>query len=433
MNLLLVTYYFPPMGLSGVLRPLKFVKHLSEFGWKVQVLTTSPGSYYAFDESLLDEVPTSVWVVRTSSLDPHHIGGGGGGRSQASLAGATGRSLSRMVFIPDSKIGWYPYAASKGSGKSFQREPDVVLATAPPWTSFLVGKRIAARYGKPLVIDYRDSWLMDAQSPQPTAVHRWIASRLEASVIERCSAAITVNELLREELVSRYPGVKARVFTIYNGYDPDDFSPLLDVPSPFTGTGNELLRLFYMGTLYQDVNKPETLFEALRILKERYGKDELPLEVVFMGMVDKRYPALSRKLGIGNAVRFLPYRPHREALASLLTADAAILFVDPHPHADRHVPGKLFEYLGSGKPVLALAPARSEAARIVEENGAGKVLPPDDPWAIAECLVHWIDLKSSGRKLAGIAESSLAAFQRRNQVGMLDRILRDVMLKSSIL
>jgi glycosyltransferase involved in cell wall biosynthesis len=196
------------------------------------------------------------------------------------------------------------------------------------------------------------------------------------------------------------------------------------VSSPFTRPGDARLRIFYLGTLYQDVNRPEYLFEALRSLKAMYGSVELPLELVFMGMVDGRYVALSRELGLNDVVRFVHYRPHRESIACLETADAALILVDPHPNADRHVPGKLFEYLGARKPVLALAPPDSEAARLIVENHAGVVLAPDDPSSISKVLKKWIDLKLAGKDLPAISDSSLAPYSRKNQAESLDTILR---------
>jgi glycosyltransferase involved in cell wall biosynthesis len=412
MNLLFVAYYFPPMGLSGVTRILKFVKYLSEMGWDVQVLTGSPASYYAFDESLLEEIPRRVRVIRTGSLDLHHIGGGGEKKVRTPLPASAGRRLSRFLLVPDSKIGWYPFAVSAGRRIVATWKPRVVYASAPPWTSFLVGSSIAKRSGAHLVLDYRDSWLMDSQSPQPTFLHRLLSSRLEARIVARSSAVVAVNEWVRRELVSRYPGIAHTSCTIYNGFDPEDFSRLPDVEVPFARPGADCLRLIYTGTLYPDVNR------------QKRRATVPPIEVVFMGVFDERYARRARELGIDDVVRFVPYMPHREALSCLVAADAAILLVDSHPHADRHVPGKLFEYLGAGKPVLALAPRGSEAAHIVEENGAGAVLPPDDPDAVAELLDRWIDLKLSGGALPSAAKSSLDLFDRRKQSRRLDGVLR---------
>jgi len=425
MNLLYVSYYFPPMGLSGVTRTLKFVKYLSVLGWNVRVLTGSPVRYYAFDESLIEEIPPGVRVIRTGSLDAFHLRRGKQ-TVRSALPPSGGRAVSRFFFIPDSKIGWYPFAVSKWSAECTGTKPDAVLATAPPWTSFLVGNTIAQHWGSPLVLDYRDSWLMDAQSPQPTSFHRWAASRLEARVVNNSRAVIAVNELLRNEIATRYRANAPNTNTIYNGFDPEDFQNLPCVESPFVRGGDKNLRLFYMGTLYQDVNRPRNLFQALVILKQRWSDGRLPLEIVCMGIVDKSYFRLTREMGVDDLVRFVPYRTHREALASLKTADAALLLIDPHPYADRHVPGKLFEYFGAQLPVLALAPEETEAARIITECGAGLVLPADDPAAISEGLAGWIERKFRGRGLPLIDTSRLSPFDRKQQAEQLDVILREL-------
>ncbi len=431
MNLLFVAYYFPPLGLSGVLRPLKFVKYLAARGWNITVLTASQRSYYAFDPSLTQEIPGSVIVERTPSIDLHLLPGHGGGEAVTRLPGSLGRKMSRLALVPDSKIGWYPFAVGAGLRRSRQTGPDVVMATGPPWTSFLVGRRIAGSLNLPLVLDYRDSWLMDVQSPLPTGFHRRAAGRLESGVVGRSSGVITVNETVRDELRQRYPSHENEILTIYNGFDPEDFERLPAVESPFSRENT--LGLIYLGTLYQDVNVPVALFRALARLRrkgviapEADAGDEPsrpPLEVVFVGVVDPRFVDLSRELGISDLVGFHPYRPHREALAALPFADAALLLVDPHEHADRHVPGKLYEYLGARLPVVALAPAGSEAARIVGSNGAGIILPPDDVEEIGRGLERLLRSKEVGEALPRISASALCPFDRRLQAEVLHEVL----------
>jgi glycosyltransferase involved in cell wall biosynthesis len=422
MRLLLLAYYFPPLGLSGVLRPLKFTKYLGRLGWDIDVLTSSPARYYAHDESLLRELPASVRIERTRSLDFFHLGKG---RKAAELPGPGARRLSRLVFLPDTKIGWYPFAVSRGVEIARKARPDVVMATAPPFTSFLAGHRLAREFRIPLVLDYRDSWLMDPQSPPPTRVHRRIASRLEAKVVGASAAIIVVNGMIGEELTTRYPAAREKITTIYNGFDPEDLAALPHISSSFRRPRG--LRLLYMGTLSRDVNRPDALFEGLSLVKRESGNVLGPLEVVFMGTADEESVRCARRCGIGELIRFVPYTPHREALAALATADAALLIVDAHEFADRHVPGKIFEYLGAGKPVIALAPAASEAARIVREAHAGVVLPPDDPRTIARGLLEWIRLRERGTDLPRPDTASLLVYNRKEQAAALDRIMRGLL------
>jgi glycosyltransferase involved in cell wall biosynthesis len=241
-----------------------------------------------------------------------------------------------------------------------------------------------------------------------------------------------VNESVRDELRARYPGREREIVTIYNGFDPEDLASLPRVESPFTRRG--ALRLVYLGTLYQDVNVPVNLFHALARLRSARTGDQnapetyaLPLEIVLVGMVDPRFVDMVEELDIADLVRFVPYMPHREALATLSMADAAVLLVDPHRHADRHVPGKLYEYLGSRIPVVALAPTGSEAARIVTENRAGVVLPPDDVHRISLGLDELMRSKESGEALPRISGDALAPFDRRNQADMLHSILERIL------
>src|SRR5271169_368471 len=194
-NVLVIAYYFPPMGLSGVQRTLKFVKYLPQFGWQPTVLTVTPTGYYAQDYTLLEEIRSSGIVVeRVGSLDPNRLF-----RKKGVVKMPSERwrkiltYISDTLFIPDNKIGWKRKAIRKASELFAQTKFDVMFATAPPFTDFLIGKELADKFKKPLVIDYRDPWHEYPYKYYPTPLHKWRNYVLEKRVLRAASRIITTN------------------------------------------------------------------------------------------------------------------------------------------------------------------------------------------------------------------------------------------------
>ncbi|MEK6756962.1 MAG: glycosyl transferase family 1, partial [Bacteroidota bacterium] len=185
-KVLIIAYYFPPMGLSGVQRTAKFVKYLPKYGWKPTVLTVSPTGYYALDPSLLAEVEQAgTEIVRASSLDPNRLFK----RQKIVKMPSEGmRKLFQFVgdtfFIPDTKIGWKLTAIRAACGLLQREQFDLIYATAPPQTDFLIGEALKKKFKLPLVLDYRDAWLDYPFKYYPSPLHRYLHYRMEKRVVK---------------------------------------------------------------------------------------------------------------------------------------------------------------------------------------------------------------------------------------------------------
>ncbi|MDI6739276.1 MAG: glycosyl transferase family 1, partial [Candidatus Edwardsbacteria bacterium] len=168
-RLLVLSYYFPPLGMSGVQRVLKLVKYLPRFGWQPVVVTPGFTGTYAYDQDLLAEAAAPVF--RTFSLDPLFLSPQ---KHDAGLAARRGfLAWLNHWFIPDNKIGWIPFAVRAGM-RAAQRYPiDAILSSAPPYSSHLAGVILKRALGKPLVSDFRDSWTNYTWVSYPTRFHRY--------------------------------------------------------------------------------------------------------------------------------------------------------------------------------------------------------------------------------------------------------------------
>ena len=221
-RLLVIAYYFPPMGMSGVQRVTKLVKYLPEFGWQPTVLTVEPGGYFAFDPSLEREVEAAgIEVIRTKSIDPTRLFKRGAAvpiRRESTRRNWS--EWSQWVFVPDNKIGWLPFAVHAAKRAASRKPFDAVLSSAPPYTGHLVGQRVSKALGIPLISDFRDDWVGNPRHVYPTIVHRRWHERLERGVLEHSVFSTTINAIIQERLQRASPASEIRV--LEQGFDPAD-------------------------------------------------------------------------------------------------------------------------------------------------------------------------------------------------------------------
>ncbi|MEX0601829.1 MAG: glycosyltransferase, partial [Bacteroidota bacterium] len=221
-RVLIIAYYFPPMGLSGVQRTLKFAKYLPQFGWKPTVLTVGPTGYYALDQSLLTEVEEAgIEVIRTTSLDVNRLFSRKGVvKMPAEWLRKILQFFGDLLLIPDTKIGWKRKAVRVGRSIMKTNRFDVIFATAPPQTDLLIGYALKKAFGIPLVVEYRDSWLEYPFKFFPTPLHRLWHSRLEKKIIRGSDRVITTHRRVKENLLKRYSFLSHHdVAIVSQGYD----------------------------------------------------------------------------------------------------------------------------------------------------------------------------------------------------------------------
>jgi glycosyltransferase involved in cell wall biosynthesis len=148
-------------------------------------------------------------------------------------------------------------------------------------------------------------------------------------------------------------------------------------------------------------------------------------EIELVGARETRNDALVRELGLAERVRLRDYVPHADAVAAMRAADVLVLIKHVEPRFRGLVPGKLYEYMGAGRPILALVP-ESEAAEIVRDLGWGEVAAPDDPGAIAAALLRLLEHKRAGTLDAAYARRGREGFERpaqaRSMAALLDAV-----------
>jgi glycosyltransferase involved in cell wall biosynthesis len=389
-RVLVIAYYFPPLGLSGVQRTLKFVKYLPNFGWQPTVLTVTPTGYYAQDYSLLDELhPLHIDIVRAGSLDPNRVF-----RKKGVIKMPSERwrkvltFLSDTFFIPDNKIGW-KRKALQAAENIFKQQPfDVIFATAPPFTDFLIGLELHKKLKKPLVVDYRDPWLEYPFKYYPTPLHKLFNYKLEKQVLRASAKIICTNRRVKELILKRYKFLSYDdVLIVPQGYDPADFRDGA-APRPVK---KETMVIAHAGVFYGD-RTPKYFFRAMKKIFSERPELKGKIETWFIGNFHDEHRALAKELEIESDIVLTGYLDHRHCVQHLMAADVLWLMVGN----DRQSPGKLYEYLGARKPILACVP-EGFLKQTIEEAEAGVIVAPNDVDGIASNILRYYELYRSGQ------------------------------------
>lgn len=366
-KVLVIAYYFPPLGLSGVQRTLKFVKYLHLFGWHPTVITVGETGYYAKDETLLKEISPRIRVIRTTSRDVNSLV-----KNKGIIALPKEKfrkflsKISDFFFIPDSKIGWKRAAVRAASELLAQEQFDVIFATAPPQTAFLIGAALKHKFNIPLVIDYRDLWVDYPFKTFPTTYHKKRHIALETKVLHTANVVITASNNIRAKLLDRYTFLsKHNVTLIPQGFDPADMSV---VPAE---RHDGVMRITYAGLFYED-RTPEYFLEALSLFFKSRSSMKGKIEAHFLGAFREEHLEIIKRLGLEDSVKVHGYLNHQECVSFLLNSDVLWLMM----RDDESTPGKIFEYIGTGKKILGCVPEGTMSEIIYDAGGI--CCPPDD-------------------------------------------------------
>ena len=423
-RLLFVTYYFPPSGGSGVQRSLKFAKYLPEFGWRPTVLTVRPerASWPDPDPDSVADIPGGTPVERTGAWDPYAgyarllrrkkqdvvtVGftGEAGAVSRRRLA----RWIRANLFLPDARIGWVPFAAARA--RKLLRQPfDAILTTGPPHSTHLVG--LAARRGAPWLADLRDPWTeiyyyADLPMAGPA---RALDAFLERRVLRNADGCTVVSASMQKRFAQR--GYASEV--IPNGFDPADFE------GSASSVSGDAFVVGHVGNMSRTQN-PEALWKALSDLETPSHWPELQFR--FTGHVDSTVLSSASASCPGVRLDTLPYVPHRTAIDRMREAALLLLSINRVQGAEAITTGKLYEYLASGRPVLALGPVHGDAARILEETGGGRLFDFEDAAGVRAFLRRHYEAWRAGAPMQGASPDRILRYSRREQAGRLAALL----------
>lgn len=364
-KVLIIANQFPPMGGSGVQRSVKFVKHLRSFGYEPVVFTREEGNMPLKDETLLKDIPQGVKIYRTKPYELPEMQG---------IMRIPGKVLGKFV-IPDTARFWMHFSKKKVLEVIKNEGIDLIYTTSAPYSDHLLGLYIKKKMPDiKWVVDFRDEWtnnpytLDNPYNPVRTNIEK----KMEAQVLNTADMLITNTPVMRENFVKNHNLKGDNFYVIPNGYDVEDFKDMDCENKP----NNDRLTMVYTGALYGR-RKPDTFFEALKELKDEGKIDGSKLKVKLIGNYHKdRLQAQIDSYGLTEQFEIVGYVPHNVCIKHQIDADVLVLIEGSGRGANAFYTGKIFEYMNTNRPVLAILP-EGAAAELVEESKIGIVANTD--------------------------------------------------------
>jgi glycosyltransferase involved in cell wall biosynthesis len=428
---LILTYYWPPAGSSGVQRWLKFVKYLREFGWEPVVYTANNPEVFAQDESLFKDIPEGLEVIRRDVPEPYGVykfftGNrkkkiGVGFTSNESKKKGFVNSLAIWIrgnfFIPDARMLWIS-PSSRYLSKYLKDNPvDIIISTGPPHSMHLIAKRLKRRFNIPWIADFRDPWtnIDFYQDLKLTKTADLIHHRLERKVLKTADATVVVSESMAKEFRTKKAN---RVEVITNGFDHTDYqNQNVNLDSDFT--------VVYVGTIPPSRNC-KALWNALNRMTMQDPEFKEKFKLRLIGSVDFSAIESLKEANLFDNTVFEGNKSHADVSAFQQSAQVLLLLVNDSPNAMGIVTGKVFEYLAAKRPILAVGPVGGDLDNLLKETGAGILLPFDSENEIFEGLKwFWEGYKSNWdtfnpKKVLQYSRQELT----RRMAGLMDELVK---------
>jgi len=422
---LLISYLFPPAGGIAVQRMLAMARYLPENGIDVHVLSASNPSVPTMDASLLSRIPSNVQVTRTWSPEipyslrqnlwrrlaafrgqipaaPAKITATQNSRPSSSVL----KNIVRRILSPDPEVLWVPGALRAARRIVARENIDIVVVSVPPFSSLLIGNRLKRDFpALKLVSDFRDEWLdffLNAFEYFRSDSIRRHATRIEAETVALSDVVLSITNSCVNTIRSRYPEAPSSRFQcLPNGFDPAMFSDFKPHPH-----GEAALRVAHVGTVYPTAT-PRFYLDALDALDD---ETRSRISTHFVGRItaEERPSMLNRKSHIVEH----GFVPQHQAVEAMAEADILLLtMTDPS-----FTSGKIYDYLATGKPILAISPKGGEVDDVLRETGAGWLADPNEPGSIRDALLEILALHDSGQLASRSNPDRVARYARPSLV-----------------
>lgn len=421
-RVLVITYYFPPRPGVASLRLRGLAKYLPEYGWKPVILTAAlpgkPEHHFKVIQTPYPGDATARWK-RKLGLVPNK-----GFQEQVGIPRALregrGSFTTKVINVakafiayPDDQKGWYPFALSAGHDLLRKERFDALISSSGPVTCHLIARELKARHGIPWVADFRDLWTQNHYYPYGP-LRRWLERRLELRTMSTADALVTVSEPLARQLRNLHHGKP--VYVIPNGYDPDEVAS-----APLT----KELTITYTGQLYQGKRDPVPLLQALAELISEGKICREDVRVRFYGSTEYWLEQEIRKYRLEDVVSLHSHVHREEALERQRESQILLLLLSDHPGEAGVYTGKVFEYLASRRPILAIGGLRGVVTELLEETGAG-VHVSDNKELKRVLAALYVEFKTHGQVLYHGCEDRISKYSHREMARKFAEVLNYV-------
>ena len=436
-RVLIISYYWPPTGGSGVQRWVKFAKYLPSEGWQPVIYTPENPEQLAVDESLGAEVPEAAEIVKTRILEPYEMykkllrkSGHSKEAVEVNPVNAQNKSFLQKVamwvrgnlFRPDPRCLWIGPSVRFLKNYLKEHPVDLIVSTGPPQSMHMIGRRLALETGLPWIADFRDPWtkiFYFKHLSMTKATKRW-HERMEKKVLDDATCVVAVSPLVQQEFQAM---TQTPVELITNGFDECDFAAQKCLEA--NGGPEQPFIITHTGLFAADGN-PTVLWEVLAQKCALCPEFKNLLRINLIGKTDEQIINAITEVGLAENLNNLGYQPHAKAIDEQRKASLLILPLRKEPEYKAVLPGKLFEYLASWRPVLGIGQPDGAMSMILNNTKTGVVLD----WKDRKSIARYIDMcweKHLAGKLT-VEDADISQFTRSNltrrMAELFDRITK---------
>lgn len=418
-KVLLISYYWPPVAGGGVHRWLKMSKYLPDMGWDLHVYTPEPSEFTIKDKSLENEINEKLTIVKTPIWEPYKIYGKFTGKSKSGnmysgfIEEKGKESITKKIslfirgnfFIPDARRFWIKPSIKFLKKYIIENKIDYIISTGPPHSIHLIAYGLKKENSNiKWIADFRDPWsninFYDKLKTTPWA-DKWNKS-LELKVLNSADKIVTVSYSWANDFKKLSNRNDIEIIT--NGYDHQDFTTKVSV-------NKDKFTLIHIGSMNPDRNSI-VLWKAL---KKQLKKDENfknVLEIKLIGQVDFKILNSIQEFGLSEFLNKIDLIPHKQAIEELQKSQVLILPINNTPDSFGVLPGKLYEYLATKKPIFCICPEESDAHKIINESKAGETIDYNDESKAFEVISKWYNNYKNG--LENYDNQNIEKFSRKN-------------------
>mgnify|MGYP001588779209 FL=1 len=421
-KVLIITYYWPPSGGSGVQRWLKFSKYLRDFNIEPVIYTVDNPSYPIKDTSLESEIPLGLEVLKQPIFEPNSflsIFGNNKKKESAGFLNPNPTLLGRFFqyvranyFIPDARKFWIKPSVKFLSNYLKNNEIEVVITTGPPHSMHIIGLALRDKFKIKWISDFRDPWTeIDYFQQLPlTKKANKKHHQLEQEVLEKSDMVIVVGETMKKKFLKHNHNIEV----LTNGFDSYENSLTIELDSNFSIT--------HVGLMNADRN-PTILWEVLYEISSENIDFKNNLRIKFIGKIDDTVIQDIQVFNPKNIVR-IPYLDHEEVRKYQASSQVLLLSINQVPNAKGIITGKIFEYLQAKRPILGIGPEDGDAAAILKKTNAGNIVGFNNKVELkAAVLKLYKDFKEEKLFVKSI---NIEQFHRKNITRQLAQVIKKV-------
>ena len=419
---LIITYYWPPAGGSGVQRWLKFVKYFRDYGIEPVVYTVENPSYPIIDTSLENDIPQNLIVLKQPIWEPNNLLSLLGKKKTESAGflnpnptflGKTIQYIRANYFIPDARKFWITPSVKYLKNYIEKNSIDVIITTGPPHSMHLIGLKLKQQLNVKWIADFRDPWTeIDYFHQLPLSEkakkkHHF----LEEQVLKNADSVLVVGNTMKR----KYDKFNSNVVTVTNGFDGEIVNSKIELDSKFTIT--------HIGLMNADRNS-KMLWEVLSEICVENSEFKNDFQLKLVGKLDVTVLNEISKHNLTENIEIINYLPHNEVVEFQKKSQILLLVVNNVPSAKGIITGKIFEYLMAKRPVLAIAPSNGDLAEIIRQTNSGVVVDFDNKTLLKKTILDLYS-KFKSNNLA-VDSTNIEQFHRKQLTKKVAEIINQI-------